>query len=216
MPAVRIPEEGLQARSTWLRRVEEGEYPVTTLEGRDAAQVRAIDESSEGSSLPPLGKWRTSIDVRGEGSAQLLSSSVEESVTTYVDTSLRTALRDLVASIRRAVPELKEKLPIRRVVVLFGSFAKGRAAAYGAVDLIVVCDGPSRRDAPATVGKTEEYIDGFEDESKDGDFLDTMGWPGPDRRRLTREVSVPRRLRFLVRPIGGTYSRYLFPIESCD
>ena len=80
MPAVRIPEEGLQARFTWLRRVEEGEYLVTTLEGRDAAQIRAIDESSEGSSLPPLGKWRASIDVRGEGLSTVAEQQREERV----------------------------------------------------------------------------------------------------------------------------------------
>ena len=59
----------------------------------------------------------------------------------------------IVASVRRALPELKEKLPVRRVV-LFGSFAKGRATAYSDVDLLVVYDGPSREGAFATVKST--------------------------------------------------------------
>ena len=59
---------------------------------------------------------------------------------------------DIIASIQRALPELKEKLPVRRVV-LFGSFAKGRATAHSDVDLLVVYDGPAREDAFATVKK---------------------------------------------------------------
>ena len=43
-------------------------------------------------------------------------------------------------------------MPIRRVV-LFGSFAKGRATAYSDVDLLVVYDGSAREDAFATVKK---------------------------------------------------------------
>lgn len=60
---------------------------------------------------------------------------------------------EIVASVRRALPELKKKLPVRRVV-LFGSFANGRATAYSDVDLLVVYDGPTREDAFATVKKT--------------------------------------------------------------
>jgi predicted nucleotidyltransferase len=60
---------------------------------------------------------------------------------------------EIVAAVRRALPELKKKLPVRRVV-LFGSFANGRATAYSDVDLLVVYDGPSREDAFATVKKT--------------------------------------------------------------
>lgn len=56
---------------------------------------------------------------------------------------------DIVASIQAALPELKEKLPVRRVV-LFGSFAKGRATAHSDVDLLVVYEGPPREDAFAT------------------------------------------------------------------
>ncbi|MCS3856603.1 hypothetical protein GGP78_003307 [Salinibacter ruber] len=61
--------------------------------------------------------------------------------------------QDIVASVQRTLPELKKKLPVRRVV-LFGSFAKGRATAHSDVDLLVVYDGPSREDAFATVKKT--------------------------------------------------------------
>ncbi|PSQ90765.1 MAG: nucleotidyltransferase domain-containing protein [Bacteroidetes bacterium QH_2_63_10] len=60
---------------------------------------------------------------------------------------------DTVASVGRALPELKEKLPIRRVF-LFGSFVKGRATACSDADLLVACDGPSREDAFVTVRKT--------------------------------------------------------------
>ena len=183
-----------------------------------------------------LGSGARLLTCAERGSAQLLSSSVRRECDHIRRHESPDRAERLVASIRRAVPELKEKLPIRRVVVLFGSFAKGRAAAYGAVDLLVVCDGPSRGDAPATVGKTvsvrgtEPHVytaiatwgrrkstsTGLRMRVRMGIFLTQWGGPGPDRRRLTREVSVPRRLRFLVRPIGGTHSRYLFPIESCD
>jgi hypothetical protein len=60
---------------------------------------------------------------------------------------------DIIASIQAALPELKENLPVRRVV-LFGSFAKGRATAHSDVDLLVVYEGPPREDAFATVKKT--------------------------------------------------------------
>jgi predicted nucleotidyltransferase len=59
----------------------------------------------------------------------------------------------IVASIQRALPKLKEALPIRRVV-LFGSFANGRATAHSDVDLLVVYEAPPREDAFATIKKT--------------------------------------------------------------
>ena len=60
---------------------------------------------------------------------------------------------DLVASIRNALPALRDALPVRRVV-LFGSHATGRATVASDVDLLVVYEGPPREDAFATVKKT--------------------------------------------------------------
>ena len=60
---------------------------------------------------------------------------------------------DLVASIRNALPALRDALPVRRVV-LFGSHATGRATVASDVDLLVVYEGPPREEAFATVKKT--------------------------------------------------------------
>ena len=60
---------------------------------------------------------------------------------------------DLVASIRNALPALRDALPVRRVV-LFGSHATGRATVASDVNLLVVYEGPPREDAFATVKKT--------------------------------------------------------------
>ena len=60
---------------------------------------------------------------------------------------------DLVASIRNALPALRDALPVRRVV-LFGSHATGRATVASDVDLLVVYEGLPREDAFATVKKT--------------------------------------------------------------
>ena len=195
MPAVRIPEEGLQARFTWLRRVEEGEYLVTTLEGRDAVQVRAIDESSEGSSLPPLGKWRTSIDVRGEG----LSTVAEQQRGRECDHIRRHESPDCAerlgclhpaggSGVEREIADSSSSRPVRLLCqrprrrlrrcgfdrCLRRTFPQGRPC-NGGEDGFCSGDGAARVYRHSNVGKTEEYIDGFEDESKDGDFLDTMG-----------------------------------------
>lgn len=59
---------------------------------------------------------------------------------------------DLVASIRAALPALRDELPVRRVV-LFGSHATGRATVASDIDLLVVYAGPSQDDAFATVKK---------------------------------------------------------------
>ena len=60
---------------------------------------------------------------------------------------------DLVASIRNALPALRDALPVRRVV-LFGSHATGRATVASDVDLLVVYEGPPREEAFTTVKKT--------------------------------------------------------------
>ena len=60
---------------------------------------------------------------------------------------------DLVASIRNALPVLRDALPVRQVV-LFGSHATGRATVASDVDLLVVYEGPPREEAFATVKKT--------------------------------------------------------------
>jgi predicted nucleotidyltransferase len=52
----------------------------------------------------------------------------------------------LVARLRRQIAELNESIPLRRVV-LFGSWAAGRATVASDVDLLVVYWGPERDDA---------------------------------------------------------------------
>src|SRR5579871_4945584 len=56
----------------------------------------------------------------------------------------------LVAKLRGAIPDLARALPLRRVV-LFGSWATGRATAFSDVDLLVVHADPLRGDAYAIV-----------------------------------------------------------------
>lgn len=53
---------------------------------------------------------------------------------------------ELVARLRGAMPALQEALPVTRVV-LFGSWAKGRATAFSDVDLMVLYKDPPRDDA---------------------------------------------------------------------
>lgn len=55
---------------------------------------------------------------------------------------------ELVALLRRQLPALAAALPVRRVV-LFGSWAKGRATAFSDIDLLVVYADPPRDDAYA-------------------------------------------------------------------
>ena len=52
----------------------------------------------------------------------------------------------IVAELRERAPALQAVLPIRRVV-LFGSWAKGRATAFSDIDVLVVYAGPAREDA---------------------------------------------------------------------
>jgi len=51
------------------------------------------------------------------------------------------------------VKELAKKLPLRRVV-LFGSWAKGRATAFSDIDLLVIYADPPREDAYKVVRRT--------------------------------------------------------------
>jgi len=60
---------------------------------------------------------------------------------------------DILATIRAALPALRDRLPVVRVV-LFGSHTTDRATVASDVDLLVVYEGPSREDAFATVKKT--------------------------------------------------------------
>jgi predicted nucleotidyltransferase len=52
----------------------------------------------------------------------------------------------IVLHLRERMLALAQDLPIRRVV-LFGSWARGRATAFSDVDVLVVYAGPSREDA---------------------------------------------------------------------
>jgi predicted nucleotidyltransferase len=53
---------------------------------------------------------------------------------------------ELTAKLRAALPALARALTLRRVV-LFGSWATGRATAFSDIDLLVVYAGPPRADA---------------------------------------------------------------------
>lgn len=55
--------------------------------------------------------------------------------------------------IRNSLPQLLKVLPVR-LVVLFGSYAKGNFTAFSDVDLLVVYSDPIREDAYKTVKKT--------------------------------------------------------------
>jgi len=56
----------------------------------------------------------------------------------------------LIARLRERLPALRRVLPPSRVV-LFGSWAAGRATAFSDIDLLVVYPGPRREDAYALV-----------------------------------------------------------------
>lgn len=58
----------------------------------------------------------------------------------------------LVEQLRGYLPALARALPLRRVV-LFGSWATGRATAFSDIDLLVVHAGTAREDAYALVRK---------------------------------------------------------------
>lgn len=56
----------------------------------------------------------------------------------------------LLALLRQRVTELRDQLPVERVV-LFGSYAKGRQTVASDIDLLVIYAGQSRADAYALV-----------------------------------------------------------------
>lgn len=58
----------------------------------------------------------------------------------------RHSREELIELISRRLPELAGVLPLKRVV-LFGSWAKGRATAFSDVDLLVIYADPRRPDA---------------------------------------------------------------------
>ena len=60
---------------------------------------------------------------------------------------------ELIERLRASMEALRARLPVRRVV-LFGSWARGRATAASDVDLLVVYADPPRADAYAVVKRT--------------------------------------------------------------
>lgn len=60
---------------------------------------------------------------------------------------------ELIERLRASMEALRTRLPVRRVV-LFGSWARGRATAASDVDLLVVYADPPRADAYAIVKRT--------------------------------------------------------------
>lgn len=58
----------------------------------------------------------------------------------------RLSREELLTELRRQLPALKEALPLTHVI-LFGSWAIGRATASSDVDLLVIYAGPARDDA---------------------------------------------------------------------
>ena len=58
--------------------------------------------------------------------------------------------QELIQAIRKRLADLDEALPLR-LVVLFGSYAKGNYTAASDVDLLVVYNGRKREEAFATV-----------------------------------------------------------------
>lgn len=61
--------------------------------------------------------------------------------------------QELLALLRQRIPALREKLPLKRVV-LFGSYAKGRHTVASDIDLLVVHADRPRPDAYALVKRT--------------------------------------------------------------
>lgn len=61
----------------------------------------------------------------------------------------------LLRRISEKLPELNQKIPLK-FVVLFGSYAKGNYTVASDVDLLVVYEGPARKDAYMIVKKTIE------------------------------------------------------------
>ena len=86
---------------------------------------------------------------------------------------------DLVDAVRATLPALRDALPVVRVL-LFGSYATGRATVASDVDLLVVYEGPPREDAFATVKKTvpvrglEPHVFTVEEADAQSALLDRM------------------------------------------
>lgn len=60
---------------------------------------------------------------------------------------------ELVAMLKARLPALSAVMPVERVV-LFGSWAQGKATAFSDIDLLVVYAGPPREDAYRLVRRT--------------------------------------------------------------
>jgi len=60
---------------------------------------------------------------------------------------------EVLALLRQRLARLREKLPLKQVV-LFGSYAKGRHTVASDMDLLVVYEGEPREDAYALVKQT--------------------------------------------------------------
>ncbi|RMF33354.1 MAG: nucleotidyltransferase domain-containing protein [Chloroflexi bacterium] len=60
---------------------------------------------------------------------------------------------EVLALLRQRLARLREKLPLKQVV-LFGSYAKGRHTVASDIDLLVVYEGEPREDAYALVKRT--------------------------------------------------------------
>lgn len=64
--------------------------------------------------------------------------------------SSRHSRDEVIRLLQESLPRLRERLPVMRVV-LFGSYATGRAAVGSDIDVLVVYRGPEREDAFAAV-----------------------------------------------------------------
>ncbi|GAC1335324.1 MAG: nucleotidyltransferase domain-containing protein [Chloroflexota bacterium] len=86
---------------------------------------------------------------------------------------------ELIERLRRDIPILFEVLPLERVV-LFGSWASGRATAFSDIDLLVVYAGRPREDAYKTVRQClllrglEAHVYAAEEAAQLDDTLDRM------------------------------------------
>lgn len=96
--------------------------------------------------------------------------------------SPRHSREELIERLRGHVPALARALPLRRVV-LFGSWAAGRATAFSDIDLLVVHAGAPRDDAYALVRKLVP-IRGLEAHVYSEDEAAALA---PTLERMTRE-----------------------------
>ena len=87
--------------------------------------------------------------------------------------------REVIEKIKEAMPKLREKLPVVRVV-LFGSYAKGNFTAFSDIDLLVVYEDPPLEDAYKIVRKTidlkrlEPHVYSLSEYEKVKDVVDKM------------------------------------------